>query len=421
MNAVKITDKMFSGGSTKGLLDILRGLAIDNAINAFMTLDHEKLSLINETTGVIHVSFLPIPVPDRKSSDAPIPVSFWDMASDAVMAMQSIASSLNVVLERFGIKQINGALPPAVSTNASVKDVRMVISLDVEMHSGLNTGLQMVQLRDGMTVCGDRLNDIRAALGKERISGRIGGSDKGKIFPLMEDRAGGVNASEKDVILFLNAFNANLSFIVAEWNTLVGHTIPGFEMVTDIKFDDGIITTPEFIVIEPATDQVVQSHLVWGKSLENLKIIVRRMEIEVIGLAKKHAMAYDEKMADVEILTSGRKLVINHDGFDRFVLGTVIGVDHSAKIVDDMTRLTKVMLGMMVPVNNALMMNGYTPVVDIFGNTEVPLNVYVLPLDGLTNHVESLWQSACNIGNAIMRVTNLKLDSETKSLRVISH
>lgn len=420
MSAIKITSGMFSGGNLKGLPEILRGLAIDNAQSAFEALDQKALHIANETTGAVTLNFTPILVPNRTSESTPIPLTFWDMAADAVLSLQVIATTMNVVLERFGINQLQGALSPAVNTHPTIKDVRLIVDLDQVTEEHLNTGLQMSQLRDGMLSCAERLNDIRTVLGKERVGGKIGGVDRGGIQQLLIERSGGVGASEKEVVDFIVTFNANLSLITDTWNSLIGVSIPGYQVITDLNFDDGIIATPEFSILEPATDQTQTIGALFFSNLDQLSFVFREIEIQVKSLADKHATAYEEILTFIET-PGGRSLTIAHNGFIDYHPEDVVDVENSSKIVGIIRGLTVALEGMVVPINNALMMNGYTPLVDVFGDTALELNVYVMPCNDLAKHIYSLWFAACNLATAIMRSTNIEREDTVKSLRVIAY
>lgn len=421
MPSIKILPKTFSGGSLKQLPDLMRGLAIDNARVTFAQMDLQKLTLDNQIKGVLPFILTHIPLPEKGDRDHEIPETFWNMAGDAVEAMQLIASKVNVVLDRFGLEEISNA----GGTGHQVNEIKMDFSDETVVVAGENFGGQLRYLRDSLGALGNRVSDILVALGGERLKGNTGGSPKcNQIYPAIETRNGNYPVSLEELEVFLNDFNMDLSFIVSEWNLLVGVGEPGLELVTSVTFDEGIMTIPEIKTTQYAGEEVGQapSNIEWVDAVTDLKHKVSILEVWTETLAETYAFPYTgqiplrlgdppENINKVEIKPSD----IPH--YDQG--GTMTGVVAN-EVYGELTLIFDALQLMLTPINHALAMSGNTTIMDLVTNSAEPAVLMELSCEEIAEVLRTLDKSVACLGKAIETITSVQVSTASQSLKVIA-
>ncbi len=428
MTALKITAKMFSGGNTKHLADVLRRFAIDNARLAFEQMDQPALLLDNKMKGVLPIELVAIPIPRKGVEEQEIPQTFWEMTLDASEAMQLIANQVNKILERFGIPEIANAK----GVNRSIQPIMMLISDDPpEVHGHLNYAGAMSQLRDSLTAIANRISDIKVALGGERFKGNTFGSVKcNQIYPIMMDRKGGVGTNLRGISDFLDAFNENLFFLVGEWNLMLGTGEKNFTFTTDINFDDAIMSIPAIKTTSKIELQNFVGRGSWDGVIGGLGIQLRLLELLVEEIGQRYAIPVVmtfERLTDVtkpdEMTIWQSSLIAPKVPGD--IAGELREFDQFDVIEDEdhqvfyaLHSVNEALTALVMPINHALAISGHMTIVDVREPTKEPDKyMYCSQLQEIIN---AQFRCICTLSKGLETVMSIQFDLEDKSLKAIA-
>lgn len=420
MSSIKILPKTFSGGSLKQLPELMKGLAIDNARGAFAQMDLSKLTLDNQIRGVIPFTMTHIDIPKKTDREQVLPETFWNMAGDATEAMQSIAVKVNGVLERFGIEEIANANGHALSIN----EIKMEYLDETVQVAGENYGGQMKSLRDGLGALANRVSDVLVALGSERLDGNTGGSPKcNQIYPVLETRKGSHPVTLEEIEVFLNDFNMNMSFIVSEWNLLVGVGEPGMTLKTNVNFDEGVMTIPKIVTLDPVTDQVESMDTIsWSNCVLAMQAELSVLEMWAGVIADKYAYPYTSQiiLAEPPSPDDPHTVEVAVADIPSYEQDEALVGEAAENCYSDVSMICTALAYILSPINHALAMSGNATIIDLNIDVVDPLDDFVMPCKELAELLKTLNKSVACMGRAIETVTSAQISTVSQSLNVIA-
>ncbi len=427
MTAIKITDKMFSGGSIKNLASVLRAIAIDHATIVFGELNKTNLAIDSKLKKVfLNSTLMPIPLPKKSEPTEGLPVNLWDSYSDAVWDLRSIARIINIVAMRFGLETIDN--------EGSVKSISGMIFHDDPANAVMtgedHTGAMRL-LRESMVAIVVGFNAINSALGLDDLPGSLGGPMNGlMIHPTIVTQKGGYSASKAGVAAFAEAFNANLAFIITEWNYLVGiESEDKFQIDITISFDETVMHVPEIKMYLPQLEGVAileeEAAEPYCIAVDHLLKILREIEVQTLIIAQDYTVAMVPVLINLGVDSPDQILSIEASvGLD-ITSEFYIGGAQAKTIINDLLVARSVFENLLVPINHALAMTDHAAISDTY-EVQPPIpsgsDGYEAHLDAsqLAMTIHQFYQCAASLANALPKVIEKRGPTAERSLNAVA-